>query len=118
MNYWRFIRHNAAFLGFGALLTALSSVGQTFVISLFGGELRAAFQWSNARFGVLYGLTTVASAVSLVWVGRLVDTVILPRLTAGVLLTAAIGCGALAGSQGALMVAAGFFFSCGWRGRA
>lgn len=109
MSYWQFIRRNAAFLGFGALLTALSSVGQTFVISLFGGELRAAFQLSNTQFGLLYGLATVASAISLVWVGRLVDTLALARLTAGVLVTAAIGCGLLAGSQGVVMVGLGFF---------
>lgn len=109
MSYWGFIRRNAAFLGFGALLTALSSVGQTFVISLFGGELRAAFQLSNTQFGLLYGLATVGSAVSLVWVGRLVDSVALPRLTAGVLVTAALGCGVLAGSQGVVMVGLGVY---------
>ncbi|WP_290651477.1 MFS transporter [Aquisalimonas sp.] len=109
MNYARFILENRAFLAFGALLTALSSVGQTFVISLFGGELRAAFALSNADFGLLYGLATVASALSLVWVGRLVDTVDLRALTTGVLATAAVGCGLLAGSQGVVMLGLGFF---------
>ncbi len=109
LDYLRFILRNARFLGFGVLLAGLSSVGQTFVISLFGGHLREEFDLSNADFGLLYGLATVASAVSLIWIGRLVDSVDLRVLTTGVLTTAGLGCLLLAGSQGIGVLALAFF---------
>ena len=109
MNYWRFILEHRRFLGFGALLTALSSVGQTFVIALFGGELRADLGLSNSMYGLLYGLATVASAFCLIWLGRLVDTLDVRALTTTVLAAACVGCVLLAGSQGALSLALALF---------
>lgn len=109
LNYWRFILENRRFLGFGALLTALSSVGQTFVIALFGGELRAEFELSNAMYGLLYALATVASAFCLMWLGRLADTLDVRTLTTVVIAVACAGCALLAGSQGVATLALALF---------
>ncbi len=60
-------------LAAGFLLIFASSFGQTFFIALFGGELRAAFDLSHGEFGGLYTMATLASAITLLWLGRLAD---------------------------------------------
>ena len=46
-----FLRANANLIGFGFALCFISSVGQTYFISLFGGEIRAEFGLSHGGFG-------------------------------------------------------------------
>ena len=69
----RFLRANARLIGFGFALCFLSSVGQTYFIALFGGEIRAAFGLSHGGFGTVYMAGTLASAATLMLLGRLVD---------------------------------------------
>lgn len=109
LEYVRFINEHRRFLGFGMLLVGLSGVGQTFLISLFGGHLRDAFGLSNAGFGLIYSAATLCSAVTLIWVGRLVDVVDLRRMTVIVLLGGAVGCLLLAGTQGMVTLVVAFF---------
>jgi len=68
-----FIRQEWRFLLFGALLTFWTSPGQTYLISLFGDQLRHDFGLSHGDFGILYTLATVVSATILWTAGRLVD---------------------------------------------
>src|SRR6056297_1501004 len=72
-SYLRFVRNNAPFLLVGALLTFLSSFGQTFFIAVFGGDIRTAFGLSNGDWGLIYMLGTGASAVAMLFAGGLVD---------------------------------------------
>ncbi|WP_306114137.1 MULTISPECIES: MFS transporter [unclassified Roseovarius] len=69
----RFLRDNAPWLCAGALLTFLSSFGQTFFISIFAGEIRSEFGLSHGEWGGIYTLGTGASAVLMVWAGGLTD---------------------------------------------
>ncbi len=55
------------------MLTIFSSFGQTYFIALFGSEIRETFQLSHGDFGGLYMIGTLASAATLVWLGRVVD---------------------------------------------
>lgn len=73
MRYLPFILSSPRFLAFGFLVAAFSSVGQTFFIGLFGAEIRSAFGLTHGSFGTLYSVATVASAASMVWLGRLID---------------------------------------------
>ncbi|MDZ7810119.1 MAG: MFS transporter [Arhodomonas sp.] len=100
MEYLRFIQENRRFLGFGFLLAALSGYGQTYLISVFGGEIRAALEITNGQFGAVYSLATLASGVSLIWLGRLVDHLDLRVFTAAVLIGAALGAAGLAMAGG------------------
>jgi MFS family permease len=77
-----FVAANPRLLAFGFLMPFASAFGQTFFIGLFGEPIRAAFDLSNARFGLLYSLATLCSAATLVWVGRLIDRVDLRAYTA------------------------------------
>jgi MFS family permease len=69
----RFLRHNLRWIAGGFLLTFFSSFGQTFFISASIGEWRSAFALSHGEFGRLYMAATLASALCLPFVGRLVD---------------------------------------------
>jgi sugar phosphate permease len=62
-----------------------SSFGQTFFISLFGGEIRQSFDLSHGEFGTVYATATMLSAATLVWAGRLIDRMPLARFAAVVL---------------------------------
>jgi MFS family permease len=70
---FHFLGDNARWLGGGFLLTLFSSFGQTFFIGLSGDDLRARFHLSAGGFGALYMAATLASALSLPWLGRTLD---------------------------------------------
>ena len=57
-----------------------SSLGQTFFISLFSDDIRAALGLSHGDFGTYYAIATTASAISLLWLGKLADTMRLEKL--------------------------------------
>jgi len=68
-----FLYRNATWLSAGALLTFLSSFGQTFFISIFAGEIRTAFELSHGAWGSIYSLGTTASAIVMIWAGAMTD---------------------------------------------
>ncbi len=68
-----FIARNAPWLSAGVLLTFMSSFGQTFFISIFAGEIRAAFDLSHGAWGSIYSLGTTLSAIVMIWAGALTD---------------------------------------------
>ncbi len=98
MTYLAFLRANFRFIGFGFLLTMLSSYGQTFYVALYGTEIRAEFGLGHGSFGMVFTTVSVASAASLIWLGRLIDRVDLRPYTAVTLV-------ALTGSMVALSFA-------------
>jgi len=75
MSYYSFLRENARWLLGGFLLTFFSSFGQTFFISLSGGAIREEYELSNGEFGLTYMLATLASALTLPFIGRIVDVI-------------------------------------------
>ncbi|MGB5258741.1 MAG: MFS transporter [Woeseiaceae bacterium] len=71
----KFLKENYRWIAGGFLLTYFSSFGQTFFISASIAEWRAAFDLSHGDFGRLYMFATLASALCLPVVGRLVDII-------------------------------------------
>lgn len=108
-GYLPFVAANPRFLAFGVLATLFSSFGQTFFIALFGGELRAAFDLTHGDFGALYSGATLASGLTLMWVGRLIDRVTLARYTLAVCLALACACLLMGAVASAAMLAVAFF---------
>ena len=80
-EYARFARSHRRFLAFGFALTYFSSFGQTFFLSLFSADIRAEFGLSHGGFGSLYSLATLASGLTMLWLGRQIDRVDLRRFT-------------------------------------
>ena len=70
-----FIKRNFRWIAGGFMLTYFSSLGQTYFISASVSEWQAAFGLSHGEFGRLYMFATLASALCLPFVGRLVDLV-------------------------------------------
>ncbi|MGE0007507.1 MAG: MFS transporter [Parvibaculaceae bacterium] len=96
MSLLQFLRENGRLVTFGFFMCFCSSVGQTFFISLFNGELRHAFALSHGDIGSLYAMGTIASAVTLIFAGRAIDRVSLPGVATVVLVglaLAALGMG-------------------------
>ena len=60
-------------LSIGAFLIFSSSIGQTFFISLFSGEIRNEFSLSHGMFGIFYSAATLLSAIVFFWLGKLTD---------------------------------------------
>ncbi|MFZ2101506.1 MAG: MFS transporter [Oricola sp.] len=91
MPFLSFLISNARWLAGGFLLTLFSAFGQTYFISLSAGDIRAEYGLSHGQFGMIYMVATLASALSLTWVGRMVDRftpfqvtlIIVPLLAAG-----------------------------------
>jgi len=86
-------------VAFGAVFTLASSFGQTFFVGLFGPELRGSLGLGDAGLGALYSAATLASGLTLVWAGRLVDLVPLRPLASGVVLGLALAAALLASAS-------------------
>ena len=96
----KLIRTEWQLLLFGFLMTFWSSPGQTFLISLFSGEIRAELALSDGEFAGIYSLATLASAIVMIWSGALIDRMDLKRLSIAIVLGLAIGCGMMSFSNG------------------
>jgi len=92
MSYLEFVKENARWLAAGLLLAFASSFGQTFFISLFAAEFRTTFDLSHGELGSIYMFATVASAATLVQLGRLADHMRLVSLGALSLIGLALTC--------------------------
>lgn len=109
MDYLRFVIANRYFLGFGLVMMAFSSFGQTYYISLFGADIRATFGLSHGDIGLYYSVATLASGIAMLWIGRLVDLMSLPRLSIGVCLGLAVACLCMAAVPAAVLLYGVFF---------
>ena len=96
-----FLRINARWLSAGALLAFLSSFGQTFFISVFAGEIRAAFGLGHASWGAIYTAGTGASALAMLWAGGLTDRFRARTLGTAILVLLAAACLSMAAVPGA-----------------
>ena len=60
-------------LSLGLILIFGSSIGQTFFISLFSGEIRNDLNLSHGMFGVYYSVATLLSAIVFFGIGKFTD---------------------------------------------
>lgn len=95
MGYLRFLIDNRLFLLAGFLLTFTSSFGQTYFISLFAGEVKAAFNLSDGQWGGIYTIGTTLSAITMIWAGALTDRFRVRQLSLGVMVLLALACVAM-----------------------
>ncbi|HEY4163023.1 MAG TPA: MFS transporter [Dongiaceae bacterium] len=109
-SYFRFLAKHWDGLLFGALLMLLSSFGQTFYVSLFGVDFRAAFGLSDGGLGTAYAVGTFGSAMTLPWVGRLIDITTVRRYTCCVAALLAAACLLTAAAPSVVVLAIAFYF--------
>lgn len=106
-DYWQFYRREAPLLTYGLLLTLISSVGQTFLVSLFVPDFLDAFPLDEGSFGLLYSGATLTSGLLLPWVGKWLDRKPLHRFTLGVLALLAAAAFTVAGAWHVAVLGAG-----------
>lgn len=90
MPVLRFIHQNLRWIAGGLLLTFMSSFGQTFFISGSVGDWQQKFGLSPGRFGFLYIVATIFSALTLPFIGKVVDVVPAHRVIAFEMVAAAL----------------------------
>lgn len=105
----KLIRSEWQLLLFGFLMTFWSAPGQTFLISLFSGELRADLGLSDGEFAGIYSLATLLSAIAMIWSGALADRVDLKKLSLAIVFGLAIGCGMMSLSDNTLSLLISLF---------
>ncbi len=96
MNFGSFLLKNAPWLAVGALLSFLSSFGQTFFIAIFSAEIRAEFSLSLGEWGGIYTIGTCLSAVIMLLAGGLADRFRIRTISVIVLGLLAMSCFAMA----------------------
>lgn len=106
---WSVITANWRLLCFGFLMMFWSSPGQTYLISLYSGEIRASFDFTHSQFGAVYSVATLASAAVMVWSGRLIDRMDLVKLSLVVVLLLGAGLWWISFSNGITMLLLGIF---------
>lgn len=94
------IRAEWRLLLFGFVMTFGSSLGQTYFIGLFGGDIRADLQLTHGAFGAIYSAATLSSAIILLWTGSLIDRLELRHYAYLVVFGLCVGCLMMAGSVG------------------
>ncbi len=99
-----FLRDNARWIAGGFLLTFFSAFGQTYFISLSAGNIREEFLLSHGDFGLLYMVATLASAVTLTWLGRIVDWYSTRRVIFIIVPALAAACVAMAANRSLILL--------------
>lgn len=104
-----FVIDNAPWLATGALLSFLSSFGQTFFISIFAGEIRDTFGLTNGQWGGIYTLGTGASAAVMLMAGGLADRFRVRTLGVAVVFLLALACFWMSVNASAVLLAGVIF---------
>lgn len=104
------IRHYWRFLAFGFFLTFFCNIGQTFFIGFYNHSITESLGLSSSDFGAIYGIASLMSAASLIWVGRLIDHVDLRWYTLVVLIGVVIACLLMAWSPSVLIMGLSLYF--------
>ncbi|MGK0270127.1 MAG: MFS family permease [Cocleimonas sp.] len=103
-SYIPLIKNDWRLLMFGFVMMFFSSPGQTYFISLFGGEIRQDLSLSHGEFGGIYSAATLGSALILLWSGTLLDKIDLRKFALGVVIALAVACLLMSTSQNMFML--------------
>ena len=104
-----FLRDNARWITGGFLLTFFSSFGQTFFIGLSGEELRDKFNLTDGEFGGIYMIATIGSALTLPFLGRVLDHMPGWKVARFVIPSLALACLAIAFAPNLILLVASIF---------
>ncbi len=109
MNFRTFIKTNARWLAGGLTLTFFSSFGQTFFIAFYAGQIRGEFTLSHGEFGSVYMIGTLCSAITLIFIGKVVDHVSVRHVASAVILLYSCACAVMASAESVYMLSLAVF---------
>jgi len=67
------VRSNFKIIIFGFAFTFFSCIGQSFFIGLFNSNIRHELNITHGEFGAIYGIATLCSSLTLIWLGKKID---------------------------------------------
>jgi len=67
------VRSNFKIIIFGFFFTFFSCIGQSFFIGLFNSNIREELNITHGEFGAIYGIATLCSSLTLIWIGKKID---------------------------------------------
>ena len=67
------VRSNFKIIIFGFVFTFFSCIGQSFFIGLFNSSIRSELNITHGEFGTIYGIATLCSSLTLIWLGKKID---------------------------------------------
>ena len=67
------LKSNIKIIIFGFVFTFFSCIGQSFFIGLFNSNIREELNISHGQFGTIYGVATLCSSITLIWLGKKID---------------------------------------------
>ena len=108
-SYLRFIGHHWALLGFGFITVFWGNFGQSFFFAWFGADIQRSLGLTAGTYGSAYSLATLASAITIVWAGGLIDKMSLRRFSMLISLGLAVGMLVMSQASGLLTLLLGFF---------
>ena len=67
------VKSNFKIIIFGFVFTFFSCIGQSFFIGLFNSNIRDELNITHGEFGAIYGVATLCSSITLIWLGKKID---------------------------------------------
>lgn len=110
MTFQTFVRQNARWLAGGIGLNFFASFGQTFFISMFAEQYRAEFELSHGGFGSIYMIGTLSSAITLVFIGKVVDYYSVRNVASVVIVALSMACALMASVNSVLLLVIAIYF--------
>lgn len=108
-GYIRLLRERWPALAFGFLAVFWGNFGQTFFVGVFSASIQETLELSSGTYGAVYSLATLASAMTVVWAGSLIDRVSLRRYTTIACLGLAFAALLMSQAGGVVLLALGFY---------
>ena len=104
------VRVNFKIIIFGFIFTFFSCVGQSFFIGLFNSSIREELNISHGEFGIIYGIATVSSSLTLIWLGKKIDDLKLVNYSFLVVIFLAFSALFFSFINGIILLVIGIFF--------
>jgi len=104
------VRSNFKIIIFGFVFTFFSSIGQSFFIGLFNSNIRQELNITHGEFGTIYGIATLCSSLTLIWLGKKIDDLKLVNYSFLVVIFLSLAALFFSFINGLIFLAIGIFF--------
>jgi len=104
------VRSNFKIIIFGFVFTFFSSIGQSFFIGLFNSNIRQELNITHGEFGTIYGIATLCSSLTLIWLGKKIDDLKLVNYSFLVVIFLSLAALFFSFVNGLIFLAIGIFF--------
>jgi len=104
------VKSNFKIIIFGFVFTFFSCIGQSFFIGLFNSDIRNELNITHGEFGAIYGIATLCSSLTLIWIGKKIDDFKLVNYSFFVVIFLSLAALFFSFINGLIFLAIGIFF--------